>query len=89
MIEKPVAYIKPNVDGKLITITKEHLDACKDGWAYIKFEWEKAEPLFTESQLKAERERAVSECIKIGLKYCYGEQYESMLVEQMLKLLDN
>jgi hypothetical protein len=45
--------------------------------------------LFTESQLKAERERAVSECIKIGLKYCYGEQYESMLVEQMLKLLDN
>jgi DNA mismatch repair ATPase MutS len=66
MIEKPVAYIKPNVDGKLITITKEHLDACKDGWAYIKFEWEKAEPLFTESQLKAERERAIEMQLKIN-----------------------
>jgi hypothetical protein len=87
MIEKPVAYYIASLDGKLVAVTTSSERANE---MFSKSENSALQNLFTESQLKAERENAIRECAKIA-KYwddvegnCAGE-----IERQILTLLDN
>jgi hypothetical protein len=62
MIEKPVAYGYANtaITGKQQTLMMVKLDNVSDQYPEL------AIPLFTESQLKAERERAIEVQLKIN-----------------------
>jgi hypothetical protein len=78
MIEKPVAYYIASLDGKLVAVTTSYERANE---MFSKSENSALQNLFTESQLKAERERAIRECAEACLsKACEAE---------ILKLLDN
>jgi hypothetical protein len=79
MIEKPVASIKQFFNSATIQ-SELGLQDLPDGTL-----------LFTESQLKAERERAINECLKIAKKYDNGREanYADSIYDGILKLLDN
>jgi hypothetical protein len=83
MIEKPVAW-QYFQDGKWHT----GMDTNNHKQNTIEYGFDTRD-LFTESQLKAERDRVIKEGIKIALKYCYSELEASKMEESMLKLLDN
>jgi hypothetical protein len=83
MIEKPKSAFRSKISGAFIDSLPAYLREN---------EWEEV-CMFTaeelESQLKAERERVIRECIKIGFKHAYDELEAFKMEESMLKLLDN
>jgi hypothetical protein len=93
MIEKPIAHLTVffgsdtgwQYDCKLLDgfDTEEYLNSI-EGVIVC---------LFTESQLKAERERAINECLEIAERYLYEDseygQCACDIKRDILKLLDN
>jgi hypothetical protein len=87
MIEKPVAWanLMPEIkddNGRFLTMNKDVATHYNQHYYTLT-------PLFTESQLKAERERAIRECIESIEEIMLDNQIEDAIKHELLKLLDN